>query len=165
MRWSGLLAAAVLLGSGAPAHAQYDSRLAELQPEIQAFGHPALVQSIQGNVASEFERRNDALEEARDDYLQTEGPQPLHEQWVAFHQQQAELRTRNFEDFYDDAEDIVEREGLGEAQGLHPALLWIASIRQEQYEFQIALKGMPLARLRDLLEAKTAAYEKALRDL
>lgn len=165
MRWSGLLAAAVLLGSGAPAHAQYDNRLDELQPEIQAFGHPALVQSIQGNVASEFERRNDALEEARDDYLQTEGPQPLHEQWVAFHQQQAELRTRNFEDFYDDAEDIVEREGLGEAQGLHPALFWIAKIRQEQYEFQIALKGMPLARLRDLLEAKTAAYEKALRDL
>ena len=164
MRWSGLLAAAVLLGSGAPAHAQYDNRLDELEPEIQAFGHPALVQSIQGNVVSEFERRNDAIEEARDDYLQVEGPQPLHEQWVAFHQQQAEQRTKNFESFYDAAEEIIERDGLGR-QGLHPALLWISNIRQEQYALQIAIKGMPLARLRDLLEEKTAVYATSLSNL
>ena len=30
MRWSGLLVAAVLLGSGAAAHAQYGNRLGEL---------------------------------------------------------------------------------------------------------------------------------------
>jgi hypothetical protein len=161
MRWSGLLAAAALLGGGVPAHAQYDNRLGQLQPEIQAFGHPALVQSIQGNVGNEFEQRNDALEEAREDYLQAEGPQPLHEQWLAYHQQQAEQRTKNFQGFYDAAEDIIERDGLG-GQGLHPALLWIARVRQEQFAFQIAVKGMPLAQLRDLLEAKTDLYTQAL---
>jgi hypothetical protein len=164
MRWSGLWVAAALLGSGMPAQAQYDNRLGELQPEIQAFGHPALVQSIQGNVENEFEQRNDALEEARQDYLQAEGPQPLQEQWLAYHQQQAEQRTKNFQGFYDAAEDIIERDGLG-GQGLHPALLWIARVRQEQFAFQIAVKGMPLAQLRDLLEAKTDLYTQALSNL
>ena len=164
MRWSGLWAAAVLLCSGVPAHAQYDIRLGELRPEIQAFGQPALVQSIQGNVENEFEQRNDALEEAREDFLQAEGPQPLHEQWLAYHQQQAEQRTKNFEGFYAAAEDIIERDGLG-GQGLHPALLWIARVRQEQFAFQIAIKGMPLAQLRDLLEAKTDLYIQALSNL
>ena len=164
MRWSGLWAAAVLLCSGVPAHAQYDIRLGELRPEIQAFGQPALVQSIQGNVENEFEQRNDALEEAREDFLQAEGPQPLHEQWLAFHQQQAEQRTKNFEGFYAAAEDIIERDGLG-GQGLHPALLWIARVRQEQFAFQIAIKGMPLAQLRDLLEAKTDLYTQALSNM
>jgi hypothetical protein len=164
MRWSGLLAAAVLLGSGAPGHAQYDNRLGELQPEIQTFGHPALVQSIQGNVVSEFARRNDALEDARDEYLQAEGPQPLQEKWLAHHQQQAEQRTKSFEGFFDAAEDIIERDGLG-GQGLHSALLWISRVRQEQFVFQIAIKGMPLAQLRDLLEGKTDLYTQALSNL
>ncbi len=164
MRWSGLWAAAALLCSGVPAHAQYDIRLGELRPEIQAFGQPALVQSIQGNVENEFEQRNDALEEAREDFLQAEGPQPLHEQWLAYHQQQAEQRTKNFEGFYAAAEDIIERDGLG-GQGLHPALLWIARVRQEQFAFQIAIKGMPLAQLRDLLEAKTDLYTQALSNM
>ncbi|MGH6903478.1 MAG: hypothetical protein ACREIR_12150 [Geminicoccaceae bacterium] len=165
MRSSCLLVAAVVLGGALPAWAQYDNRLGELTPEIQAFGHPALVESIQSNVENEFERRNDAIEDARDDYLQAEGPEPLHEEWVAYHQQQAEQRTRNFEGFYDAAEDIIEREGLGGEQGIHPALLWLARIRQEQFAFQIAVKGMPLARLRDLLEAKTHLYVQALSDL
>ena len=164
MRWSGLVAAAALLGSGAPAHAQYDNRLDELQPEIQAFGHPALVQSIQGNVAREFDQRNDALEEARDDFLQEEGPQPLQDKWQAFHQQQVEQRLKNFEGHFDAAEDIIERDGLG-GQGLHPALLWISRVRQEQFVFQIAIKGMPLAQLRDLLEAKTDLYTQALSNI
>ena len=82
MRWSGLWVAAALLCSGVPAHAQYDIRLGELRPEIQAFGQPALVQGILGNVENEFEQRNDALEEAREDFLQAQGPQPLHEQWL-----------------------------------------------------------------------------------
>ena len=164
MRWSGLWVAAALVCSGVPAHAQYDIRLGELQPEIQAFGQPALVQSIQDNVENEFEQRNDALEEAREDFLQAEGPQPLHEQWLAYHQQQAEQRTKNFEGFYAAAEDIIERDGLG-GQGLHPALLWIARVRQEQFAFQIAIKGMPLAQLRDLLEAKTDLYIQALSNL
>jgi len=164
MRWSGLVAAAALLGSGAPAHAQYDNRLDELQPEIQAFGHPALVQSIQGNVAREFDQRNDALEEARDDFLQEEGPQPLQDKWLAYHQQQVEQRLKNFEGHFDAAEDIIERDGLG-GQGLHPALLWISRVRQEQFVFQIAIKGMPLAQLRDLLEAKTDLYTQALSNI
>ena len=62
MRWRGLLAAAVLLGSGTPGHAQYNNRLNELEPEVQAFGHPPLVQSIRGNVANEFARRNDGMD-------------------------------------------------------------------------------------------------------
>jgi hypothetical protein len=165
MRWSGFLVAAVVLGSGAPAHAQYDSRLDELAPEIQAFGHPPLVQSIQSNVESEFARRNDAIEDARADYLQAEGPQPLHEQWAAYHQQQTEQRIRNFEDYFDDAEDIIERDGLGGEQGIHPALLWISRIRQEQFEFQVTIRGMPLARLRDLLEERTNLYTQALSNL
>ena len=165
MRWSGLLVAAVLLGSGAAAHAQYGNRLGELEPEMQAFAHPALVQSIRGDVANEFARRNDALERARSDYLRVQGPQPLHGQWVAYHQQQAEQRTKNFEGFYDGAEDIIERDGLGSAQGIHPALLWIARLRQEQFTLQIAIKGMPLARLRDLLEEKTNLYTQALSNL
>jgi hypothetical protein len=165
MRWSGLVAAAVLVGSGAPGHAQYANRLNELEPEMQAFGHPTLVQSIRGNVVNEFARRNDALEDARDEYLQAEGPQPLHEQWLAYHQQQAEQRTKNFEGFYDAAEDVIEREGLGSGQGLHPALLWIARVRQEQFALQIAIKGMPLAQLRDLLEGKTDLFTQALSNL
>jgi len=164
MRWSGLLAAAALLGSGVPAHAQYDNRLGELQPEIRAFGHPALVQSIQGDVENEFEARNDALEEAREDYLQAEGPQALQEQWLAYHQQQAEQRTKKYQGFHDAAEDIIERDGLG-GQGLHPALLWIARVRQEQFAFQIAVKSMPLAQLRDLLKAKTDLYTQSLSNL
>jgi hypothetical protein len=156
-----MLAAAALLGSGAPAHAQYDNRLGELQPEIQAFAHPALVESIQDNVEDEFDGRNDALEEARDDFLQEEGPQPSQEQWQAFHQQQVEQRLRNFEGYFDAAEDIIERDGLG-GQGLHPALLWISRIRQEQFVFQVTVRGMPLAQLRDLLEARTDLYTEAL---
>jgi hypothetical protein len=165
MRWRGYLVAAVVLGSGAPAYAQYDSRLDELEPEIQAFGHPPLVQSIQGNVESEFARRNDAIEDARADYLQAEGPQSLHEEWTAYHQQQTEQRIRNFEDYFDDAEEIIERDGLGGEQGIHPALLWISRIRQEQFEFQVTIRGMPLARLRDLLEEKTDLYTQALSNL
>jgi hypothetical protein len=164
MRWSGLVAAAALLGSGAPAHAQYDNRLGELQPEIQAFGHPALVESIQDNVENEFDGRNDALEEARADFLRAEGPQPLHEQWLAHHQAQAEQRTKNFQGFHDAASDIIERDGLG-GQGLHPALLWISRVRFEQFALQIAIKAMPLAQLRDLLEAKTDLYTQALSNL
>ena len=60
MRWSGLWVSAALVCSGVPAHAQYDIHLGELRPEIQAFGQPALVQSIQDNVENEFEQRNDA---------------------------------------------------------------------------------------------------------
>jgi hypothetical protein len=164
MRWSGLVAAAVLVGSGAPGHAQYDNRLDELGPEIQAFAHPPLVQSIQGNVAREFDQRNDALEEARGDFLQEEGPQPLQDKWLAHHQQQVERRLKNFEGYFDAAEDIIERDGLG-GQGLHPALLWVSRVRQEQFAFQIAIKGMPLAQLRDLLEAKTDLYTQALSNM
>jgi hypothetical protein len=164
MRGSALLVAAVFLGSGAPGHAQYDNRLGELEPEMQAFGHPALVQSIRSNVVNEFARRNDAIEEARSEYLQAQGPEPLHEQWVAFHQQQAEQRTKSFEGFFDDANDIIERDGLGSEQ-VHPALLWIARTRQEQFAFQVAIKAMPLARLRDLLEEKTNLYTQALANL
>ena len=165
MRWGCVLAAAVVLGGAAPTHAQYGNRLGELEPQMQAFGHPALVQSIRGNVVNEFARRNDAIERARGDYLRAQGPQPLHDQWLAYHQQQAEQRTRNFEDVFDDAEDIIERDGLGSEQGIHPALLWIARTRQEQFAFQVAIKGMPLARLRDVLEEKTALYDTALSNL
>jgi len=159
------MAGLLVVASAAPGHAQYRNRLNELLPQIEGVGHPRLVESIRDNVASEIAVRNDQMERARANYLRVQGPQPLHEQWAAFHQQQAQERTGNFDDFYDEAEDIIERDGLGDEEGIHPALVWIRRIGQEQFAFQVVIKAMPLARLRDLLESKTDVYAQALTNL
>ena len=162
MRWSGLVAA--VLCSGAPAHAQYDIRLGELRPEIQAFGQPALVQSIQGNVENEFEQRNDALEEARETSSRprtcsrcTSSGSPIISSRRSSGPRISRASTQP---------PRTSSSATGWA-GRAPsgAALDRAGPAGAVRAFQIAIKGMPLAQLRDLLEAKTDLYIQALSNL
>ncbi|MFO1039070.1 MAG: hypothetical protein U1E45_19680 [Geminicoccaceae bacterium] len=158
------LTLALLAIQPAAAQAQYKTRLDQLLPEIDVFTLPPLVQQLKQDVTGEFAKRSDALADSIDDYLEPDDPRPLQEGWLAFQQKQAEERTKAFEGIYDRAEDFLEKAGVPDSPP-HPALQWIARVRQEQFEVAVAVKSMPLASLRDLLTAKRDLYEQSFKNM
>ncbi len=155
----------LLLGSALPAHAQYALRWVEVEQAIGAYAQPQVKETMRSHLMPEFIQRSGALEDARKNVLRSTDVKPLKEQWERFHQDQAERRAKQFDDFAGKTKEAIERAKLDEKDPTRASLAWLGQVKAQQVDFHNKLKAMPLASLRDLLASKRDIYETEIAKL
>lgn len=155
----------LLLGSALPAYAQYALRWIEVEQATSTYSQQQVRETLRSHLMPEFLQRSGALEDVRKNVLRSADVKPLKEQWERFHQDQAERRAKQFDDFAGKTKEAIERAKLDEKDPARASIEWLKQVKAQQVDFHNKLKAMPLASLRDLLTSQKDVYEAAITNL